>query len=122
MLRWLVGHGTIALLDQRDGRTPGSALFGTKVVMCEIGTFWYHCSGLPFQLYIIVLLASLVLLVLYIISCIFVLFWMIFPCFGMLSYVMENFKMNFKRLDDDDSEDQHEFQGFTKSHQAGGGV
>ena len=102
-------HGYVALMGQDENRAPGSAILGTKTILCQIGTYWYHCAGLPFQLYLIVFIAALVLLFLYIASCAFVLAWMYFPSFGSLSNVMENFETKFKKLNQDPNS-HHELQ------------
>ena len=105
----MMTHGYEALMGQDEDRAPGSAILGTKTILCQIGAYWYHCAGLPFQLYIIVFIAALVLLFLYITSCAFVLAWMFYPSFGSLSNVMEKFEMKFKKLNQEPNS-HHELQ------------
>ena len=89
--------------------SQGNAILGTKAVLCNIDVFWYHCTGIPFQFYLIIFLAALVLLLLYILSCSYVLVWLLAPSCGSLSNTMEKFESNFKDLKD--GLDQNEFQG-----------
>ena len=89
--------------------SQGNAILGTKAVLCNIDVFWYHCTGIPFQFYLIIFLAALVLLLLYILSCSYVLVWLLAPSCGNLSNTMEKFESNFKDLKD--GLDENEFQG-----------
>ena len=89
--------------------SQGNAILGTKAVLCNIDVFWYHCTGIPFQFYLIIFLAALVLLLLYILSCSYVLVWLLAPSCGSLSNTMEKFESNFKDLKD--GLDENEFQG-----------
>merc|ERR1719400_219825 len=107
LLVWLIIKGYEPFFGENN-RSQGNAILGTKAVLCQIGDFWYHCTGLPFQFYLIIFLAALVLLLLYIISCSYVLVWLLAPSCGSLSNTMEKFESNFKELKD--GLDQNEFQ------------
>jgi len=104
---WLIIRGYEPLFGENN-RSQGNSIFGTKAVLCEIGDFWYHCTGIPFQFYLIIFLAALVLLLLYILSCSFVLVWLLAPSCGSLSNIMEKFESNFENLKEE--LDQNEFQ------------
>ena len=102
---WLIVGGTNPIFGNPE-RSPGSAIFGTKFVLCDIKGLWYHCAGLPFQFYMIVFIAALLLLFLYIASCFFVLAWLTLPSLGSLSYTMAKFEKNFQQLKEDPDENQ----------------
>ena len=94
---WLIFGGFEPLFGAND-QAPGSAIFGTKVVLCNIGNFWYHCAGLPFQFYTIIFIAALVLIFLYTISCFFVFAWLVIPSLGSLSCAMKKYEIKFKQM------------------------
>jgi len=75
------------------------AILGTKITPCNVGGHWYHCAGLPYQFFSIILIASLVLLALYILHTVYVLFWLM-PCLSLsvINDVMKKFKGNFKKI------------------------
>jgi len=104
---WLIIRGYEPLFGETDN-SQGNSILGTKAVLCNIDVFWYHCTGIPFQFYLIIFLAALVLLLLYILSCSYVLVWLLAPSCGSLSNTMEKFESNFKDLKD--GLDQNEFQ------------
>lgn len=106
---WLIVGGTHPIFGTSE-RAPGSAILGTKSVLCEVSkepkSIWYHCAGLPFQFYMIIFIAALVLLFFYIASCFFVLAWLALPSLGSLSSTMAKFEKNFKQLKEDPDENQ----------------
>ena len=61
---WLIIGGTHPLFGMPE-RAPGSAILGTKFLLCDIAGYWYQCTGVPFQFYTIVYLTALVLLFFY---------------------------------------------------------
>ena len=76
-----------------------TAILGTKITLCNVGGHWYHCAGLPYQFFSIILIASLVLLALYILQTVYVLFWLM-PCLSLsgIDDVMRKFEGNFKKF------------------------
>merc|ERR1719464_2692791 len=94
---WLIINGYEPFFGD-NGNSQGSAIYGTKAVLCNIDVFWYHCTGIPFQFYLIIFMAALVLLLLYILSCSYVLVWLLVPSIGNLSNAMDKFASKFEEL------------------------
>merc|ERR1719464_1869023 len=94
---WLIIRGYEPLFGETDN-SQGNSILGTKAVLCNIDVFWYHCTGIPFQFYLIIFLAALVLLLLYILSCSYVLVWLLVPSIGNLSNAMDKFASKFEEL------------------------
>merc|ERR1711971_231953 len=94
---WLIIKGYEPFFGDNDN-SPGSAIFGTKAVLCNIDVFWYHCTGIPFQFYLIIFMVALVLLLLYILSCSYVLVWLLVPSIGNLSNAMDKFALKFEKI------------------------
>ena len=84
-------------------------MFGTKAVLCEIGTFWYHCVGIPYQFYLVVYIMALILLSFYLVSCSYVFAWIMLPSLRSLSKTMNKFKRNSK--DQNQEANQNEIEG-----------
>lgn len=61
-------------------------------VFCEVGYFWYICSGVPKYFYFSILCTSLLMLVAFIVSSVFTLLWIYLPQLGSLSGFMDKFK------------------------------
>merc|ERR1740129_959530 len=104
---WLIIKGYEPFFGENHN-SPGSAIFGTKAVLCNIDVFWYHCTGIPFQFYLIIFMVALVLLLLYILSCSYVLVWLLVPSIGNLSNAMDKFESKFEELKE--GLDQNEVQ------------
>merc|ERR1719464_1825849 len=103
---WLIIKGYEPFFGE-NANSPGSAIFGTKAVLCNIDVFWYHCTGIPFQFYLIIFMVALVLLLLYILSCSYVLVWLLVPSIGNLSNAMDKFALKFEKIKE--GLDQNEF-------------
>merc|ERR1711935_1023386 len=92
LFAWLYSSGSDSLLCEE-------AILGTKITPCNVGGHWYHCAGLPYQFFSIILIASLVLLALYILHTVYVLFWLM-PCLSLsvINDIMRKYKGNFKKF------------------------
>ena len=86
----------------RESLLCETAILGTKITPCNVGGHWYHCAGLPYQFFSIILIASLVLLALYILQTVYVLFWLM-PRLSLsgIHGVMKKFKENFLKFSEE---------------------
>ena len=95
---WFIARGSRPIFGQNEDNSPGSAIFGTKAVLCQISTFWYHCAGIPYQFYLVVYILVLILLSFYLVSCSYVFAWIMLPSLRSLSKTMKKFKQNSNHL------------------------
>lgn len=112
LFAWLYISGSKSLLCPK-------AILGMKITPCNVAGHWYHCSGLPYQFFSIILIASLVLLALYILQTVYVLFWLM-PCLSLsvINDVMRKYKKNFENFagDTDSSENVEDLNSLYYEH------
>ena len=76
------------------------AIQNEQFIFCDVGTFWYHCAGHAPQFYFFVLIATLILISLYILASVYSFLWMIVPQLGSMSYFMNKHCSNLDFTDD----------------------
>ena len=57
-------------------------------VFCDVHNNWYECAGIPTQFYLYVLVVALVLQLVYVITTIFTMMYLLCPCGGELASFM----------------------------------
>ena len=72
-------------------------IFKEKELFCEVGVYYYRCSGHPIEFYIGVTITTTIIVALYLFCCVFNLLWMFLPQLGSLSGAMRTFKKEFRK-------------------------
>ena len=92
LLVWLLVRGFYSLNQDNE------------YLICEIGKVHYHCAGEPLKFYLYILIATLIILSLFLAISFYVLIWMFSSKFGSLSGIMSNHETFFKSLDPSETE------------------
>lgn len=69
-------------------------IFGNNILLCDVNGYLYACSGHPQEFYKVVLGITLVILLLYILTNIYNLNWILKPVRTQMSFIVCNFKNN----------------------------
>ena len=67
-------------------------IWADELIHCNMHDVWYQCSGIPHQFYLAVLFMALALLLIYLSSTFFTLWWLGLPCLGQLSKLMTAYR------------------------------
>ena len=71
-------------------------------IYCPVGEYHYQCAGHPKDFYEIVFYITIVIVIIYILCCVYNLLWLLVPQFGSLSGLMNKYKSEFKHENDQD--------------------
>ena len=80
-----------------------------STVYCPVGEYYYRCSGHPQEFYLYALFATIGILILYSLLCIYQIMWLFIPQLGSLSGMMIKYKKEFKKIYSQNQSDQELF-------------
>jgi len=71
-------------------------LEASNTVICPVHGFFYECNGQPAQFYSYILYITIAITIMYILCNFYNIMWLLFPCFGRLSRVMDTYRHNMR--------------------------
>ena len=73
-------------------------LEASNTVICPVHGFFYECNGQPAQFYAYILYITIAITIMYILCNFYNIMWLLFPCFGRLSRVMDTYRLELTHI------------------------
>ena len=109
---WGIGvvicHVILSIFQDEDDIT-GITNRVRSTVYCPVGEYYYRCSGHPQEFYLYALFATIGILIIYSLLCIYQIMWIFIPQLGSLSGMMKKYKREFKKIYSQNQSDQELF-------------